>query len=532
MGVAGKKGAKERALRGRSRGSTSAVVAHRHMLALAYWFGLVGTLAFAAVYGLHSWARYQEENHARLALMAAMMAAATREGLNGQAARLTFLAEQLRALHPLRHRRRAGRLLRQYQRASPDITGVAVVGPGGRIVASAQGTGQSPLRGSHLPAGLWADWRKSLKTHGLSVCRPLYDPKTRQWLVGFGYTVWRAAGAARYMIFETMDFWTFDHALVRLPLIRGLAVGLLRNDYYLQAREPIPRGGLRGIMERPQAGILARTLITDGGRSAGFFMGLVNADDQYRIGAYERVAGYPLVAFADMARRQIIVAWWREQVEIPLGFLLIALLFSAVAYRRIEVLTRRWEQEKERQKSVLRSLAVHDPLTGLLNRAGLVPLLKRALERARRYEWFVVVGFLDVNDFKTINDQHGHAAGDAVLRELAMRLKRAMRSTDRVVRLGGDEFVFVMEGVRAKEDLQTVVDHIHAAITEPFVVDDVALRVRVSLGVTIYPADDEDADGLLRHADQAMYAAKTRRGAKWVQIYDPQRPRSRQTEGE
>ncbi|MDA8389754.1 MAG: diguanylate cyclase [Gammaproteobacteria bacterium] len=501
------------------------------MLAIAYWFGVLGTVTFAVLYGLHAWARYRAESRARLALMTAMIAAATREGLNGQASRMAFLAEQLGPIRQLRHRHRVSRLFWQYERVSPDITSVALMTPTDRVVAATAKVARHFMRVWRRNPQLQEDLQRSMRTPGVSVQRPLYDPQTRHWLVYVGYTVWRRTGGPRYMILETMDFRAFGHVFVHLPLIPGLAVGLLRGDFYIEAREPIPRDNLRDLMVRPQSGILVRTLIAYPDRRAGFFEGLVSADDQYRFGAYERVRGYPLVAFVDMPRRQELLGWWRGQVEIPLGFLLVALLFSAVAYHRIQVLTRRWEREKERQKNMLRNLAVHDPLTGLLNRMSLTALLKRAIERARRYERLVAVGFLDVNDFKLINDRHGHTVGDAVLKELAARLKGAMRSTDWVVRLGGDEFVLVMEGLQAIEDLGAVIDHVHAVITKPFVVNDIALQVQVSLGITIYPADDADADGLLRHADQAMYAAKTQRGAKWVQIYDPHRPRFGGAEG-
>ena len=161
--------------------------------------------------------------------------------------------------------------------------------------------------------------------------------------------------------------------------------------------------------------------------------------------------------------------------------------------------------ERERQAH----LALHDALTGLPNRRALEHQLEGALARARRHRLLVAVGLLDLDDFKPVNDRYGHAGGDQLLREVALRLRNGVRTDDYVARLGGDEFVLVFEDIERSEDLGPLLDRVQAVLARPFAIDDLALPLRVSLGVALFPLHAQDSgEQLLRRADQAMYQVK------------------------
>ena len=168
--------------------------------------------------------------------------------------------------------------------------------------------------------------------------------------------------------------------------------------------------------------------------------------------------------------------------------------------------------------------AHHDCLTGLPNRLGLARRLSDAMARALRHERLLGVGMLDLDNFKGINDTHGHAMGDRLLMDLARRLKQALRHTDYAARLGGDEFVLVLEDLRDLRDLETIVVKVGEALELPFsLAEGLTIQVRGSLGITVYPLDDSDADLLLRHADQALYvskAVKVQRNQYWSYYND------------
>lgn len=166
----------------------------------------------------------------------------------------------------------------------------------------------------------------------------------------------------------------------------------------------------------------------------------------------------------------------------------------------------------------LRTAALHDPLTGLVNRAGLAPSAQGAIARSRRRGEAVGLVYVDLDDFKVVNDSLGHACGDELLRKVAERLHDVARSGDVLARHGGDEFIVLLEGLGDDRDQATVernaasaVERIAGAFESPFVVSGREMRVACSAGLSLLPGDAQDADNLHRHADAAMYAAKTER---------------------
>jgi diguanylate cyclase (GGDEF)-like protein/PAS domain S-box-containing protein len=154
------------------------------------------------------------------------------------------------------------------------------------------------------------------------------------------------------------------------------------------------------------------------------------------------------------------------------------------------------------------SLAYSDPLTGLANRASLVPSLEQAVQRARRRNAKLAVVFLDLDGFKQINDLYGHDAGDALLVDLAGRLRQHLRSSDLIARLGGDEFLVVLEEVQEIAPVEVVAKKLLAEAERPYAISGHAATVTASIGISVCPDDAVDAGALMKHADMAMYAAK------------------------
>ncbi|WP_193074958.1 sensor domain-containing diguanylate cyclase [Pseudomonas sp. FME51] len=157
----------------------------------------------------------------------------------------------------------------------------------------------------------------------------------------------------------------------------------------------------------------------------------------------------------------------------------------------------------------LRFLAHHDPLTELTNRSLFNERLDSALRSARRHQATLALLFLDINDFKRINDTHGHAAGDRVLCVVARRLEGCLRETDTVARMGGDEFTVLLTDIQSEDAVSSKVEQILKAMAEPLGAEFGEIRMpSCSIGVACYPADGEDADSLLSHADGEMYRIK------------------------
>lgn len=152
--------------------------------------------------------------------------------------------------------------------------------------------------------------------------------------------------------------------------------------------------------------------------------------------------------------------------------------------------------------------AYHDLLTGLPNRALFMDRLSNAINVARRDKHSLAIMFLDLDRFKIVNDSLGHSVGDILLKRVSERLRECLRESDTLARLGGDEFTVLLPDIDGVKDAQTVAEKIVNAIKGPFFVNEHELYVTVSIGISVYPDDGDDAETLIKHSDVAMYYTK------------------------
>ena len=168
----------------------------------------------------------------------------------------------------------------------------------------------------------------------------------------------------------------------------------------------------------------------------------------------------------------------------------------------------------------LSRIAHYDALTGIPNRVLLADRMKQAIAQTGRENRLLSICYLDLDGFKPINDSIGHDAGDQVLIEVTRRIESTIRGGDTVARLGGDEFVVLLMGQEKGEESVATLERMLLSISQPITVNGASFSLSASIGVSMYPLDDEDPDTLLRHADQAMYVAK-QSGKNRFHIYDP-----------
>jgi diguanylate cyclase (GGDEF)-like protein/PAS domain S-box-containing protein len=220
----------------------------------------------------------------------------------------------------------------------------------------------------------------------------------------------------------------------------------------------------------------------------------------------ERALAEGLVTFEGGARRrdglEIPTEVRSRRIDTPLGPMLIAVI--------------RDTSHRVQARAAIEHLAYHDGLTDLSNRLHLEDRLGFAIADARRYGDLVAMACIDLDHFKRVNDEFGHAAGDRVLVEVARRLRVGVREQDTVARLGGDEFVVVFPRVATQEEAEAACERLAHIMEEPIAVGDSVVTVSISIGIAMFHPRVDDARSLLVKADIAMYSAKLDPVSPWL----------------
>jgi diguanylate cyclase (GGDEF)-like protein/PAS domain S-box-containing protein len=236
---------------------------------------------------------------------------------------------------------------------------------------------------------------------------------------------------------------------------------------------------------------------------------------------YEEIVGTEIIGYvAEDCREQVMnnvrmgyerpyesALITKDGTRIPVEFVGRVMPYKGKNYRMSVIRDIRDRKEAEAR---IQFLAHHDTLTGLPNRALLLDRLEFILAAARRHGSHVAILFIDLDNFKTVNDSLGHAAGDALLRVIASRIEDALRSADVVSRLGGDEFLVVLPELEDEQAPVHVAEKLIAAVSEPVPLEGQSLSVSPSIGISLFPRDGTTVDALIKNADAAMYLAKER----------------------
>lgn len=185
--------------------------------------------------------------------------------------------------------------------------------------------------------------------------------------------------------------------------------------------------------------------------------------------------------------------------------------FIGKPFNRVELIARVRTLVEQRNNALeLRRMAYFDPLTGLPNRTLLRDRFEQMVRRAERYQRSFAMLFLDLNQFKKLNDRYGHEIGDEALVGIARRIQNRVRRSDTFARLGGDEFVILLDDVLALEDATTLATDVIQTVRLPFEIEGEEWRIGVSIGIALFPQDGSEYNDLLSTADKMMYLAKQR----------------------
>jgi diguanylate cyclase (GGDEF)-like protein len=274
--------------------------------------------------------------------------------------------------------------------------------------------------------------------------------------------------------------------------------------------------GTKGIGKSVAGGPLPLAIAED---AEGRYVRTSVIDGVSRVYAYGRVGSYPLVVTVGLEMDRELAAWRSYATTIvgmALGATLLLIGLAAFLIRRI---FRDASTARATTLAITRT-AEHDFLTGLPNRMLLNDRIGQAIAVAQRHRNKVAVMFMDLDNFKHINDSLGHQAGDKLLQSVAQRLVACVRGEDTVSRQGGDEFVALLSEVHQPEDAAVIARKMLQAVAETHCIDRHDLRVTASIGVSIYPDDGLDAETIVKNADTAMYQAKEN-GRHCYRFFEP-----------
>jgi diguanylate cyclase (GGDEF)-like protein len=355
-----------------------------------------------------------------------------------------------------------------------------------------------------------------------------------------------------------------DNAAWRIPLLIpiqansgeniGFFTAIIDLGYFLQLYKPVNLGkdGRIGIFRH--SGELIAELYGTSLISGSYFVseqyskyfneekksGTIdihsNTHEPGSIGVFQYLDDYPLIVTVTHDKGILLSGIHEKQKDYILQAVIVSLAIgivlgglSLLVRRQQELLNGLTYSENEKQslinqleqeKSRAYELASHDYLTGIPNRMLFHELAQAELSRAKRSRNIYALLFMDLNRFKPINDSLGHEVGDLLLQAVAKRLRKSLRAYDIVARIGGDEFVILLSEIGSKEQISEIAGKIIQSISTPF--NDLnghSVEISTSIGIALYPGDGQNVNTLLRHADAAMYSAKTNGSGKFC-FYD------------
>lgn len=476
----------------------------------AVWAFVLVSATAAAVYGVYSWQREQEDVKQNLAIMSGFLASASQSFFDDMGNGLEPVGQLLDQINVLNNPESARVHLLKYQARHPEVGAMALFSPTGEMLINTAVEAGQPLpsfiKDPPYYRQLMEDMRSSAR---YTIGRPEYGKALAQWRFAFRYVVRGKSGKPRFLLQAAIPLEREGTFLHRLPLPPASYIGLLRADGYQQARWPAEDA--ERIYSKLSQGPAAKKIVANPGIKVGVFGGVSpwSPNDGQRIGAYTQLASANMYAYISSPASYVAQQWWRHNAPVMLSFIFCLALFTVGAYR---VSGREQSHSQELVKQARR-----DALTGLPNRAAIDEILRDTIRVSGDHLREFAVLFVDLDRFKDINDAYGHMVGDQLLIVAANTIQSTLRDEDVLGRFGGDEFTILLRESNA-DRASMITERLLNAFQLPLVVGARQLQITPSVGIAVYPAHGTDIETLIKHADTAMYEAK-RKGGGAFSIY-------------
>ena len=398
-------------------------------------------------------------------------------------------------------------VLDKIKRANPDLSSVNLIAAEGKMLVSTEepSSGLPDLsRVESFRIGL-----DELRTgQHFNIGRPYVGYLAGDWILPLRFPLRDIEGRVSHLLSVALPLRRQQSFWQDLSLPENTAIGLIRDDGFLVSRYPVPlKMNYEEAYGHKRNGALYDYLTAQGFPARGETEGYNSVAKEDYIFAFRRLPNYPLTLFVSTPISNVR-SKWLGQIQLSWALLGILLAGSYLIYRWTEKRQLAWEQERAEKEARIGFLAHHDALTELPNRLLTREHFEMARAQAEQAGTRMALLYLDLDNFKTINDSLGHPIGDAVLKRVSERLQADLRVTDFLGRLGGDEFLVILPDVRGRDSITRVTDKVMEATADIIRYEDHELATSLSIGISVYPDDGSDFDTLLKKADTAMYQAK------------------------
>ncbi|HQC72347.1 MAG TPA: sensor domain-containing diguanylate cyclase [Candidatus Competibacteraceae bacterium] len=393
------------------------------------------------------------------------------------------------------------------------IDSINIISADGLIVASSRDRTGKPL---NVVDREYFQYHRSTPEDRIFISAVEFGRISSRYMFRISRRISNPDGSFAGIVIVAVDAQWFSSYYQSLNIGRQNVAALLGvHDHKLRARAPEPDPALWAVViESPVWARLAREPV-------GVYEADSAVDGIRRTYAYRKVSGLPLVlvvgfSVQDMADRLATRRLWLMVAEISVIAVMITLaaLLALMMMNRQKLLLAHQELGEAYVK--IRELALFDALTGLPNRRLFMDRFQLCLLTAERNGEALALLYVDLDDFKAINDQLGHDAGDEVLREAASRMRDLLRSNDTVCRWGGDEFLILLPNAAGVPATSAIAERLIARITAPMTCDGNPCRVSASVGLALFPEHGREWSALRKAADAALYEAKHRGKCQWV----------------
>ena len=449
------------------------------------------------LYGWKSWQDARTAAFAELRHIDRLVAQTTRTALTQHEASLRLLGEELLRAGTLDRPDYGQAIIERFARVDRGMAGYGLARPDGQLVLVSGIPLGVPLLNLAENAETRASFEESLRSEHLTLGRPYAMPQLQRWVIPLRVPLRDADGRIKAVMASGLHIDGGGMPWNQPSVPNYISVSLIRSDGYIQFQYPV-RTTYEEVYGKPRATDLLPQLQHLG------YAGSLDAPDPLSgspdLITFTALPEYGIYSLASSPQEEVL-GRWMEDMSIPL-LMLFALLITSMIVQRSMLKSQQAYEER------LLYQAKHDTLTGLPNRSLVIDRLRQSIDEAMHLRRKVAVMFLDLDNFKNVNDRFGHDFGDELLREVARRLATCVAPGDTIARVGGDEFLIILPAIPTYSVAEKVASRVLQSLRDPIQLRSRSIRITTSIGIATAPDDGDKPAEILRKADLALYQIK------------------------